>query len=101
MLAIVTFKQMNQEIFVLNIEADSLLLTAQKMKFSIRDFFSKYDQIGSLLRKFISCAMSVWYSLVIGPLFHLQGPIWCVFWKMVWNFQLLTLPIAISEKDKK
>ena len=50
MLAIVTFKQMNQEIFALNIEAGSLLLTAQKMKFSIKDFFSKCDQIRSLLR---------------------------------------------------
>ena len=84
MLAIVAFKQMNQEIFALNIEAGSLLLTAQKMKFSIKDFFSKCDQIRSLLRiwshllkkslteNFISCAISVWYSLVIGPLFHLQ-----------------------------
>ena len=33
-----------------NISLLNRALTAQKMKFSINDFFSKYDQISSLLR---------------------------------------------------
>ena len=48
MLTIVTSKQINQEVIVLNIETGSLLLvlfgilsTEQKMKFSIKDFSSK------------------------------------------------------------
>ena len=40
-----------------------MALIAQNMKFSIKDFFSKYNQIGSLLKKslmenFIFCAVS-------------------------------------------
>ena len=48
-----------------------ILLTAQKMKFSIKDFFSKFDQIRNylwiwlhllkkfLMENFIFCAVSV------------------------------------------
>ena len=36
----------NHDLFV----AQKTILTEQKMKFSIKDFFSKYDQIRSLLK---------------------------------------------------
>ena len=46
----------------INKEQDQVLLTAQKMKFSIKDFFSKSDQIHRFLRisfmeNFIFCAV--------------------------------------------
>ena len=41
---------------------NEMSITAQKMKFSIKDYFSKYEQIRSLLKKslmenFIFCAV--------------------------------------------
>ena len=44
-------------------KVDLLATTAQKMKFSIKDFFSKYDQIRSFLR-FIFCAVHIPYLQV-------------------------------------
>ena len=57
-------------------KVDLLATTAQKMKFSIKDFFSKYDQIRSFLRfwshllkkslmeSFIFCAVHIPYLQV-------------------------------------
>ena len=49
--------------------ANVTLCTAQKIKFSIKDFFSKYDQIRrklkkSLMENFIFCAV------VMNPYYH-------------------------------
>ena len=66
-------------------------ITAQKMEFSIRDFFSKCDQIRSFLRiwshvlmkslmeNFVFCAVNVWgrmtsFSVVICSHFQKQSP---------------------------
>ena len=57
-------------VILLNLRVKAAVVTAQKMKFSIKDFFSKCDQIRSFLRiwshllkkslleKFIYCAVS-------------------------------------------
>ena len=57
--------------------ADIPLHTAQKIKFSIKDFFSKYDQIGwklriwshilkkSLMQNFIFCPLTLVKGLVL------------------------------------
>ena len=52
--------------------------TAQKMKFFIKDFFSKYDQIRSLLKKylmenFIFCA--VFMLLQLGDMNQSHGDV--------------------------
>ena len=48
------------------------LYTAQKMKFSIKDFFSKFDQIRSLLR--------IWSHLLKKSL--MGNFIFCVSWEL-------------------
>ena len=55
-----------------NVATGGVNITVQKMKFSIKDFFSKCDQIRrklkkSLMENFIFCVVYESDSLTIGP----------------------------------
>ena len=53
-----------------------VILTAQKMKFSIKDFFSKYDQIRSFLR--------IWSHLLKKSL--IENFFFCAVWCAVFSY---------------
>ena len=84
----------NCELYILNIKC--VLITAQKMKFSITDFFSKYDQIRRQLR--------IWSHLlkksVNGRLHFLCSGWFMKYGSLKWNSSLketaLMLQIFIS-----
>ena len=70
----VEYRQKNIKSFISSLTMTILTITAQKMKFSIQNFFSKYDQSRrklrswshllkkSLMENFIICAVNVLFS---------------------------------------
>ena len=70
----------------------SLKITAQKMKFSYKDFFSKCDQIRSILR--------IWVQLLKKPL--MENLIFCavniLYDQDCSNYQSLTLRCSFNKK---
>ena len=66
-------------------KSSSLFFTAQEMKFSINDFFSKYDEIRSFLR--------IWSHLLKKPL--MENFIFCAMFASKYTLFYQTLLISL------